>query len=125
MIRLKRVYSEVSPADGIRILVDRVWPRGISKRRAHIIAWRKDLAPSTPLRKWFGHEPSRWAEFRRRYQAELNRSDVIEDVLNLAGISRQRTITLLYSAADEQHNQAVVLKDLLERCLTQTSKPNA
>jgi len=108
----------------MRILVDRVWPRGISKKRARIVASRKDLAPSTPLRKWFGHEPDRWAEFCRRYQAELKRSAVIEDLLNLAGLSRQRTITLLYSAADERHNQAVVLKDFLEKCLRESSKLN-
>lgn len=126
MIRIKRVYSEPTSRDGIRLLVDRIWPRGISKKRARIVAWRKDLAPSTALRKWFGHEPNRWAEFRRRYQAELNRSEVIEDLLNLAGISRQRTITLLYSAADEQHNQAVVLKDFIEKqCLRESSKRNA
>jgi uncharacterized protein YeaO (DUF488 family) len=117
MVQTKRVYSEVSSADGIRILVDRVWPRGISKRRARIVAWRKDLAPSTSLRKWFGHKPSRWAEFCRRYQAELKRFEVIEDLRKLAGISRQKTITLLYSAADEEHNQAVALKNLIDRYL--------
>ena len=114
MIRIKRVYSEPSPRDGVRILVDRVWPRGISKERARIAEWRKDLAPSTSLRKWFGHEPARWIEFRRRYQTELSRSGMMEELKKLARPSRNRRITLVYSAADEEHNQAVVLKELID-----------
>ncbi len=114
MIRTKRVYSEPRARDGVRILVDRVWPRGISKERARIAEWRKDLAPSTSLRKWFGHEPSRWAEFCRRYRAELVRSGIGDELQKLARFSRKRTITLVYGAADEEHNQAVVLKELLD-----------
>ena len=100
----------------MRILVDRVWPRGISKERARIVEWRKDLAPSTSLRKWFGHEPAKWTEFRRRYRTELARPVMIDELKQLARLSRKRTITLVYSAADEEHNQAVVLKELLEEC---------
>ena len=112
MIRIKRVYREPSARDGVRILVDRVWPRGTSKERARVVEWRKDLAPSTSLRKWFGHEPAKWTEFRRRYQTELTRSGMMDELRKLAQLSRKRTITLVYSAADEAHNQAVVLKEL-------------
>jgi uncharacterized protein YeaO (DUF488 family) len=118
MIRIKRVYSEPSRRDGVRILVDRVWPRGISKDRAHIVEWRKDLAPSTSLRRWFGHEPARWIEFRRRYRTELARSQMKQELKKLARISRQKTITLVYSAVDEEHNQAVVLMELLRELLS-------
>ena len=112
MVRIKRAYSESSSHDGVRILVDRVWPRGITKERAHIVEWRQDLAPSTSLRKWFGHDPARWAGFRRRYRTELKRS--MEELEKLARLSCHQTITLVYSAADEEHNQAVVLKELIE-----------
>lgn len=115
MIRTKRVHSGSNRSDGIRILVDRIWPRGVSKRRARIHAWRKDLAPSTSLRKWFGHQTNRWLEFSRRYEAELRRSGLIVELVNLARSSRRRTITLLYGAADEKHNQAVVLKKLIDK----------
>lgn len=114
MIRIKRVYSEPSARDGLRILVDRVWPRGISKERARIVWWRKDLAPTTSLRKWFGHKPARWTEFRRRYRKELAQSGVTDELKKLAGLSRQKTITLVYGAADEEHNQAAFLKELLD-----------
>lgn len=112
MVRIKRAYSEASPSDGIRILVDRIWPRGITKKRARIVEWRKDLAPSTSLRKWFGHDPARWNLFRRRYRKELKRS--MEELQKLAYLSGKRTITLVYSAADEKHNQAVILKELID-----------
>ena len=114
MIRVKRIYSEAQRQDGIRILVDRVWPRGFSKERARIDEWRKDLAPSTALRKWFGHDPAKWAGFRARYRKELRESDAMEALKGLAARTRHKTITLVYSAADEQHNQAVVLKEFLE-----------
>jgi uncharacterized protein YeaO (DUF488 family) len=114
MIRIKRVYREPNSRDGVRILVDRVWPRGISKERARVVEWRKDLAPTTSLRKWFGHEPARWIEFRRRYRTELTRSGMMDELRKLGLPSRKRTITLVYSAADEEHNQAVVLKELID-----------
>ena len=113
MIKIKRVYEEPSPGDGMRILVDRVWPRGISKERARLADWRKDLAPSTPLRKWFGHDPAKWKAFRTRYRTELKRSGQIEALKELAKLSRRKTVTLVYGAADEQHNQAVALKEFL------------
>jgi uncharacterized protein YeaO (DUF488 family) len=115
MVCIKRVYSEASPSDGIRILVDRVWPRGITKKRARIVEWRKDLAPSTSLRKWFGHDPARWKIFRRRYRTELKRS--MEELRKLAYLSGKQTLTLVYSAADEKHNQAVVLKELIDESI--------
>jgi uncharacterized protein YeaO (DUF488 family) len=115
MVRIKRVYSEASPSDGIRILVDGVWPRGIMKKRARIVEWRKDLAPSTSLRKWFGHDPARWKIFRRRYRTELKRS--MEELRKLAYLSGKQTLTLVYSAADEKHNQAVVLKELIDESI--------
>jgi uncharacterized protein YeaO (DUF488 family) len=115
MIQIKRVYSESSARDGVRILVDRVWPRGFSKERARIDAWRKELAPSTPLRKWFGHDPAKWIEFRNRYRKELTHRDQADRLKELARLSRHKTITLVYGAADEQHNQAVLLKELLDK----------
>lgn len=111
MIRIKRAYRESSPRDGLRILVDRVWPRGITKERARIVEWRKALAPTTSLRKWFGHDPVRWNEFRRRYRRELKRS--MGELEKLAHLSRKQTITLVYGAADQEHNQAVVLRELM------------
>ena len=114
MVQIKRVYREPSTRDGLRILVDRVWPRGISKERAHIADWRKELAPSTALRKWFGHDPTKWQEFRKRYHAELNRALQRQALKDLAGLCQRRKVTLVYSAADQEHNQAVVLKELLE-----------
>ena len=114
MIRIKRVYSGSSARDGARILVDRVWPRGFSKERARIDEWRKELAPSTVLRKWFGHDPAKWTEFRKRFRTELTQSGMMDELMKLARLSRKRTITLLYSAADEEHNQAVALKEWLD-----------
>jgi uncharacterized protein YeaO (DUF488 family) len=106
MIRIKRVYREPNSRDGIRILVDRIWPRGISKEQARIAAWRKDLAPSSSLRKW--------EAFRNRYRKELAYAEPRKALKELARLSHQKTLTLVYSAADEEHNQAVVLKELLE-----------
>jgi uncharacterized protein YeaO (DUF488 family) len=114
VVQIKRVYREPSTRDGLRILVDRVWPRGISKERAHIADWRKELAPSTALRKWFGHDPAKWQEFRKRYHAELNQPLQRQALKDLVGLCQRRNVTLVYSAADQEHNQAVVLKDLLE-----------
>lgn len=114
MIKIKRVYEEASADDGERILVDRVWPRGISKERARLADWRKDLSPSMPLRKWFGHDPAKWKEFCTRYRAELKRAGQIDALQELAKLSRRKTVTLVYGAADEQHNQAVALKEFLD-----------
>ena len=114
MIRIKRVYREPSPMDGVRILIDRMRPRGISKERAHVGEWRKDVAPSTSLRTWFRHDTAKWNEFRSQYITELTRSGMMEALKQLARLSPKMTITLVYSAADEEHNQAVALKEWLD-----------
>jgi uncharacterized protein YeaO (DUF488 family) len=110
-IHLKRAYSPPSPADGIRVLVDRLWPRGLRKSDAAIDRWLKDVAPSTELRRWFGHDPARWDEFRRRYRAELSHETDLLDELRT--IARKGPLTLVYAARDELHNEAVVLRDVL------------
>lgn len=115
MIRLKRVYSKPSPNDGVRILVDRVWPRGCTKDQARLDAWRKDLAPSTALRKWFGHDPKKWREFSERYRRELGEPQLRRAIEELAQLADRKTITLLFGASDTEHNQAVVLKELIDR----------
>jgi uncharacterized protein YeaO (DUF488 family) len=115
-IVLKRAYEEPARGDGYRILVDRLWPRGISKEDLHLNAWAKSLAPSTELRKWFAHDEAKWPEFRKRYRAELAQvgaTKIIRDLL--AGAKPAKTITLLYGAKDREHNEAVVLRDLFER----------
>lgn len=106
-VRTKRVYDAAEPDDGARVLVDRLWPRGLSKDKAALNLWLKDVAPSGELRKWFGHEPARWAEFGHRYRAELkDRTDAIEQLETLLQCG---TVTLLYAAHDTEHNQALVL----------------
>lgn len=110
-IALKRAYATPARHDGQRILVDRLWPRGLTKARANIDLWLKDVTPSTELRQWFGHDPEKWAEFRKRYQAELRNNPALSE---LQAIARQRDITLLYAARDEMHNEAVILKQILE-----------
>jgi uncharacterized protein YeaO (DUF488 family) len=112
MIRLKRVYDEPSREDGMRILVDRLWPRGLTKARAAVDLWLKDVAPSTELRKWFSHDPGKWNQFQVRYRKELReKKDVLE---LLKQRSRKGTVTLVYGARDEEHNEALVLKKILE-----------
>ena len=110
-IKLKRAYEPPAPDDGTRILIDRLWPRGVKKAEAAIDEWMKDIAPSTELRKWFGHDPARWQEFRRRYQSEIRQHPNEFD--RLRTLAQQGRITLVFSANDEAHNDAVVLKDLL------------
>jgi uncharacterized protein YeaO (DUF488 family) len=110
-IRLKRAYEPASPDDGVRVLVDRLWPRGLRKANAAIGRWLKEVAPSTELRRWFGHDPARWDEFQRRYKAELSNDAGLLD--ELRGIAKKGTLTLVYSAHDEVHNQAAVLRDVL------------
>lgn len=110
-VRIKRAYLPASAADGTRILVDRIWPRGLRKDDAAIERWIRDVAPSTALRHWFGHDPARWGDFMQRYRAELkDKADLLDE---LRGIARHQPLTLIYSARDEQHNQAVVLRDVL------------
>jgi uncharacterized protein YeaO (DUF488 family) len=110
-VRLKRAYLPPSPDDGVRILVDRLWPRGVRKSGAAIDRWLKDVAPSAELRRWFGHDPSRWEEFDRRYRAELSRDAAPLNELRKA--ARGARLTLVYAARDEVHNEAVILRDLL------------
>ena len=115
MIALKRAYQPFARADGYRVLVDRLWPRGVRKADAHIDVWLKDIAPSTELRQWFGHEPKRWLEFRLRYRKEL-RSESAKSLLDdLAKRVRTGTVTLVYAAHDEVHNGAIVLQGICER----------
>ena len=110
-IHLKRAYDPPSVSDGVRILVDRLWPRGVRKADAAIDQWLKEIAPSTELRRWFAHEPSRWDEFRRRYRAELlHHQDQLDE---LRAIARRGRLTLIYAARDQVHNEAVVLREVL------------
>lgn len=117
MVRLKRAYEPVEPDDGRRVLVERLWPRGLRKEQAHLDDWLKDVAPSDSLRKWFHHDPSRWDEFEQRYARELE-SDAARAALDdLVRRAASETVTLVYSAHDEEHNNAVVLKRRIERLL--------
>lgn len=110
-LAVKRIYEPPAPDDGQRVLVDRIWPRGVSKQDAALALWLKDIAPSDDLRKWFGHEASRWAEFQKRYRAELDGN--AEAVDKLRGVLRHGKVTLLYGAHDEKHNNAVALAGYL------------
>lgn len=116
MIRVKRVYESAGPDDGTRFLVDKVWPRGIKKESLPLDGWLKDVAPSGTLRRWFGHDPQKWTEFRERYFEELESNpEAIRPILEAA---RQGDVTLIYSARDTEHNNAVALKQYLERYQT-------
>jgi uncharacterized protein YeaO (DUF488 family) len=113
MFKIKRVYDALESADGYRVLVDRVWPRGVSKQQARIGVWMKEVAPSTQLRKWFAHDPKRWPEFQKRYREELKtRSQFIIQMRQLE--KEHGTVTLIYSARDQARNQAVVLRRFLQ-----------
>ena len=112
-IAIKRAYDEAAKDDGTRILVDQLWPRGLSKERAHIDVWLKELAPSNELRKWFGHDPEKFTEFRSRYKAELASGEGIDGLGRLRELASQGPVTLVYAAHDTEHNNAVVLRDLL------------
>jgi len=113
MIKLKRAYVAASKEDGLRILVERLWPRGVSKQKAAIDLWLRDVAPSTELRKWYSHDPARWSEFRKRYWAALK--DAGDVLALLKYIADERTVTFVYAAGDEERNSAVALKAFLER----------
>ena len=112
IILLKRAYELPDPGDGFRVLVDRLWPRGVSRSSAHIDLWLKDIAPSTALRKWFDHDPVKWIEFRDRYFSELHRNP--ETVEDLSEHMSRGVVTLVYGAKDREHNHAVALKEYLE-----------
>ncbi len=115
MIKIRRVYESATHDDGERYLIERLWPRGVKKEKLKLKTWLKDIAPSTELRQWFGHDPIKWAEFRRRYRKELT-SDAAA-LRPLIAAARRGTITLLYSARDTEHNSALVLKTFLEKKL--------
>ncbi len=110
-LRLKRAYAAAEPADGQRILIDRLWPRGLTKEKAAIDEWMKEIAPSTELRKWFGHDAQKWPEFQKRYHAELKGNPLLAE---LKARLKAGPVTLVYSAKDEEHNDAIVLRQLLE-----------
>ncbi|MBB2830672.1 UNVERIFIED_ORG: uncharacterized protein YeaO (DUF488 family) [Rhizobium esperanzae] len=110
-VKLKRAYETPTADDGVRVLVDRLWPRGVKKSEAAIDHWLKDIAPSTGLRKWFGHDPALWVEFRRRYMAEIEEHR--EELDQLRALMAEGRVTLVYSAHDEKHNDAVVLEEML------------
>ena len=112
-IRIKRAYDPPASADGTRVLVDRLWPRGISKETLAIERWIKEIGPSDALRRWFGHDPERWNEFRRRYATELAKQAELLD--ELRSLARERRLTLVYAARDDAHNNAVALRDVLTR----------
>lgn len=113
MVKIKRVYEEPGPRDGLRVLVDRLWPRGLSKERAGVDRWEKEIAPSDELRRWFGHDPERWQEFRARYLVELEgKREAVEE---MAGLAKRQGVTLLFAASDAERNNAIVLKELIER----------
>ena len=113
MIKIKRAYEKAEKSDGTRVLIDRLWPRGVKKSSLRLHVWMKEVAPSTELREWFGHDPKRWTAFARKYQAELKKNR--EAVAALRKLARGNTLTLVYGAKDTEHNDAVVLKRVLSR----------
>lgn len=113
MIKIKRVYEKPANEDGWRVLVDRLWPRGMKKQAARVDVWMKDIAPSDALRKWFGHEPEKWGQFQKKYRSELRRKkDLVADLKKMA--KEHGRLTLLFGARDEEHNQAIVLAGMLK-----------
>ena len=122
MVRLKRAYEPVEPDDGRRVLVERLWPRGLRKEQAHFDDWLKDVAPSDALRKWFHHDPSRWTEFEQRYARELDSEAARAAFDELVRRAASETVTLVYSAHDQEHNNAIVLKRMIDRRLRQKSR---
>jgi len=114
MVKLKRAYESPNGDDGSRYLVDRLWPRGIAKQEAQLTDWLKDVAPSEDLRKWFGHDPERWGEFKRRYKLELQSGAKEKILMDLARRAKAGTVTLVFAAKDTEHNNAVVIKEVIE-----------
>lgn len=112
-IKIKRIYEKPEKEDGFRVLVDRLWPRGFTKEKAHVDLWLKDISPSTELRKWFNHIPEKWAEFKKRYRREIRENK--ESLSQLKECIKKGNVTLIYAAKDEEHNAAVVLFEELEK----------
>jgi uncharacterized protein YeaO (DUF488 family) len=117
MVRIKRAYDEPAPRDGYRVLVDRLWPRGVKKDALRLDLWAKELAPSPELRRWFGHDPARFREFARSYQTELRHDPARSLLADLTRRAARGTVTLVYGARDEEHNGAVVLRDAIDDAL--------
>ena len=115
-IKLKRVYEPIEKGDGFRILIDRLWPRGISKEKGHADLRLKEIAPSAALRKWFNHEPGKWKEFVEKYREELEQSEAANEIIKL--IKKHKSMTLLYAASNTQQNNAIVLQDFLQKRIT-------
>jgi uncharacterized protein YeaO (DUF488 family) len=119
-VRLKRAYDPPEPSDGYRVLVDRLWPRGVARANARLDEWARELAPSTELRRWFGHNPARFAGFRQRYVEELSAKE--DKLRELRGRAREQTVTLVYGARDTEHNDAVVLAEILRAGMLPTTR---
>lgn len=117
MIKMKRAYARAEKSDGYRILIDRLWPRGVKKTDLALDEWTKEIAPSTELRERFAHDPSRWRWFQGRYKKELGSPEAKKKIASLTAMAKRRAVTLVYSARDEEHNDAVVLRDLIRRRL--------
>ncbi|WP_294082812.1 DUF488 domain-containing protein [Proteiniphilum sp. UBA5384] len=116
MIRIKRIYEQLGDDDGYRILIDRLWPRGVSKENAHVDLWLKEIAPSTELRKWFGHDPEKWKEFGERYRKELSEEEEKEDLRRIKDLEKEHeNVTLLYAGKDEVHTHALVLLEMINK----------
>jgi len=113
VVKIKRVYEPVSKNDGKRVLVDRIWPRGLKKEEARLDEWLREIAPSTELRKWFGHDPKKWPAFKKKYEKELKSH--FETIKRIRAEAKKKTVTLLFSARNEDQNQAVALKDILSK----------
>jgi uncharacterized protein YeaO (DUF488 family) len=117
MIKIKRVYDPPSKSDGVRILVDRLWPRGLTEEEAQVTEWRREIAPSDQLRKWYGHKLEKWDEFRKRYTIELNKEEPRKYLAVLRERAKKEVVTLVYGSKDTEHNNAVVLRELLTRVM--------
>lgn len=115
MVKLKRAYEPAARSDGERVLVERLWPRGVRKTDLVLSEWDKEIAPSTELRKWFSHDPERWTEFKKRYRQELRKPEAVSRLRELAGHAASKTVTLIFSSHDGEHNNAVVLKEEIEK----------
>lgn len=122
MVKIKRAYELAAAPDGHRVLVERLWPRGVRKTDLRLDAWLKDVAPSHELRRWFGHDPARWKEFSARYRRELQEDPAAEAVAELIRLASAQAVTLVYGARDETHNGAVVLRDVIESALAPHSR---